>query len=412
MSRVAKTVMMVFGVVALGFGAFAAELRLVDGGAPFRAGWCDVPLTNVCPRKLAAEPRYKNDRVLYISLRLGNGADQMITGVLAESGAPGSGYDTLYLDANNNGDLTDDPVIRPGISRAGAVTSLDVKPVEVTVKYKDGHSRSVRVKLEIRGNKSGKEGNIAWSAACHVDQHLEGRLDIGARKGVLVGIYDSSDCGRESNGCFDDYCVDRFRIDLSGDGQLDAKTEDFPLSKAISVDGKLWQVTIGEGATNISLAPFVAPTGKLNFDVRLVKGAGMAGGVAGLVSDSGYGFVCQLPMEDGFVVPEAAYRMTNVFLSLVDGTGRKWDSLFSSAKPVVVGHSAAVRVAIGGPFKLGLAYKGELKTGCHVCIMPVLTGAGGEVYENIAPVGTRMTPAVKISDVEDVALAQANMDYG
>jgi hypothetical protein len=412
MKRVAETGMMIFGVVALGFGAFASELRLADGGAPFRAGWRDVPLTNVCPRKLVAEPRYKSDRVLYISIRLGNGADQMITGALAESGLPGSGYDTLYLDANNNGDLTDDPVIRPGISRAGTVTSLDVKPANVTVKYAGGLSRSIRIKLEIRGNKGVNGRNTAWSAACHVDQHLEGRLDIGARKGVLVGIYDSSDCGRESNGCFDDYCVDRFRIDLNGDGQLDSKTEDFPLSKAISVDGKLWQITIGAGATNIDLTPFAAPTGTINLDVRLAKGSRMSGGVAGLISDSGYGFVCQLPMKDGFVLPEAVYRMTNVYFSLVDGTGRKWDSLFSSTKPVAIAHKGSVRVAVGGPFKLGLAYKGELKTGCHVCIMPVLTGAEGEVYENIALVGTRMTPAVKISDAEDVILTEASMDYG
>jgi hypothetical protein len=404
--------MIIPGIVALGLGAFASELHLVDGGAPFRAGWCNVPLTNVCPRKLAAEPRYKNDRVLYISLRLGNGVDQMITGALAESGVPGSGYDTLYLDANNNGDLTDDPVIRPGISRAGAVTALDIKPVDVTVRYAGGIARSIRVKLEIRGNREVNGRNTAWSAACFVDQHLEGRLDIGTRKSVLVGIYDSSDCGRASNGCFDDYCVDRFRIDLNGDGQLDARTEDFPLSKAISVDGRLWQIAIGAGATNIDITPFALPTGRVNFDVRLAKGARMDGGAAGLISESGYGFVCPLPMKDAFVLPEAVYRMTNVCLSLVDGTGKKWDSLCSSAKPVAVARKDGVRIAIGGPFKLGLAYKGELKMGCHVCIMPVLTGAGGEVYENIALVGTRMTPAVKISDVEDVVLAQAVMDYG
>jgi hypothetical protein len=411
MRLVTETGMMIVGSAALSLGAFAGELRLVDGGAPFRSDWRNAPVTNACPGRLVAEPRYKSDRVLYISLRLGSGEGQAIIGGLDESGGPGSGYDTLYLDANNNGDLTDDPAIQPGIKRAGAVTALDVKPVYVTIKD-SGVARSVRIKLEIRGNREANGKSISWSAACHVDQHLEGRLDIGDRKGVLVGIYDSSDSGRESNGCFDDYCVDRFRIDLNGDGQLDVKTEDFPLSKAISVDGRLWQVAIGAAGTDINLTPFVSPTGKVNFDVRLANSARLTGGVVGLISDDGYGFACSLPMKDGFELPQSVYRVTNAHLAFVDGAGKKWEALFSSAKPVTVSGNDGIRLAVGGPLKLGLAYKGELKPGCHVCIMPVLVGAAGEVYENIAIAGARMTPAVTVSDAEDVVLAKSNMDYG
>ncbi len=58
--------------------------------------------------KLSAEPVYFSKNPRYVALTLGMGDDRLFTAVLDESRGTGSGYDTLYIDANNNEDLTDD----------------------------------------------------------------------------------------------------------------------------------------------------------------------------------------------------------------------------------------------------------------------------------------------------------------
>ena len=70
-------------------------------------------MTGERPRELLSkEPEYKSARPLYSAVELGDAKDRFITLVVDESKGSGSGYDTLYVDANNNGDLTDDPVRR------------------------------------------------------------------------------------------------------------------------------------------------------------------------------------------------------------------------------------------------------------------------------------------------------------
>jgi hypothetical protein len=424
MTRTALFYPIVIGALALSPDLPAAQMHTADGGAPFRLGWREAPLSSSPFEKFTAEPIYKSDHVLYMALRLGNGDDGIITGVLDESQGSGKGYDTLYLDANNNGDLTDDSVIKPRVERAGSATSLNIEPLDVLVKYAGATQRTLRVKLEIRKGtqQKGETGDISWSVGYQLEQHLEGKINIGDRKDVLIGIFDSSRDQHESNGCFDDYGVDRIRIDLNGDGKLDAKTEDFPLSRAINVDGKLWQVELSSAVSDMDLKPCSLPAGKIQYGFTLAKKARVDSGSIEIFSDEGYGFVCALPGRNGFTVPEGTYRISSGSVVLVDGAGKKWSALFAGrkegalfthvAKSLIVKNAESTTIALGGPFKMGLTCKGSLTPGCEVCIEPVLVGAAGEVYENIALTGTRMTPHVKIIDAEKIVLAESNMDYG
>jgi hypothetical protein len=410
-------------IAVLAVGALtlqAGELQLVDGASPFRLGWRQEQFTASPPKKLTAEPAYKSDRVQYLALLLGNGKDQVITCALDESQGPGKGYDTLYLDANNNGDLTDDPAIKLRIECAGPATLLDVEPL-ILVRYADGTQRKLRVKLEIRGQQDRGARYASLSAGYQVDQHLEGKVDIGDRKNVLIGIYNIFRDQHEASGCFDDYCVDRLRIDLDGDDKLDAKTEDFPLSKVISVDGKLWQVDLKNAGFNLDIKPCSLPTGKIGVNFNLAKNARVVGGAVEILNDDGYGFKYELPFKDGFVVPEGAYRISNAHIVLADGAGKKWGALFSLPNSLIVKHADSTVVTLGGPLKMGLTcHEGpgpngvvfKLTPGGRACMEPLLTGAAGEVYENIALLGTRMAPSVKVIDADNTVLVENKMDYG
>jgi len=80
--------------------AVAQDLRRVDKP--------ETPDLSWVPRKLAKEPAYASAKVRYCIWVLGTGSKSVMTMAWDESGGTGSGYDTLYVDRNFNGDLTGD----------------------------------------------------------------------------------------------------------------------------------------------------------------------------------------------------------------------------------------------------------------------------------------------------------------
>jgi hypothetical protein len=241
---------------------------------------------------------------------------------------------------------------------------------------------------------------------CHLDQHLEGRADLGGRKNVLIGLYDAARAPTESNGCFDDYGADRLRIDLNGDGRLDPADEEFPLSRVISVDGRLWSLETDNAGMRLALAPCSAPVGAIVFN------GVFSGGVVELVATNGCAFRHDLSRGPRLVVPEGEYMAVDARVTLADGTGQVWDATFSVPAPMKANGGDDTVFAFGAPFKLDPVIEGEPRLGGGICLTAVLTGVGGEVYDNISRVKTRMEPRVSITDSESVLILEEKMEYG
>ena len=397
----------------LAAAANAGELKPVDGEAPLRAGWrvCTVGPNSV--ETLEREPVYKSANPLYMTMRIGSGEDDVVTVALDESKGTGKGYDILHVDANNNGDLTDGTPLKPNISKRAGSHSFGVDPLDITVKYADGSSIVLGVQLEIRGYESGRERRIKWTAAYHVAQHLEGRVDFGEKKNVLIGIYDSSDAWMDANGCFTDYGVDRIVIDVNGDGKLDEKKEDMPMSRVVVVDGRLWALSLERG-TSASVSPFMGPTGRVRFVGNFEMGKTTAATVdsyAEVVSTNGYALKLRLG-GDGGVVPEGGYRVSHAHIKMKDEDERLWESFFFTTNDVAVTSAKGAALRIGAPLRLEPEVQGTLALGRHVCVMPHVIGRGGEVYENLSPVSTRMQPTASFTDSEGIVATSGQMEYG
>jgi hypothetical protein len=390
--------------------AVAVELRTVAGETPFQQGRREALLQKVPREDLTKQPDFKNP--LYITLELGSGRGADVTAVIDESAGKGKGYDAIYIDANNNRDLTDDVVIRPEVVKAGKAVSINTEPVAVVVKYADGSMRTIRIVLALHGGQHGRSAEMSWSAAYGLVEHLEGTLDIGERKGVAVAVYDSTAGEVLSNGCFDDFCVDRWRIDLNGDGVLDEETEDFPLSRAISLDGGLWALRIDAAGKNVEVVSSELPAGRIGFNFVLVGGVGISEGLVQIVSDDGYAFGCAVSGDSLFSVPAAEYRIVRAKVLATDGKGAKWVAVFLLSEPSAVKPGEHTVISLGAPVGMRTVTVGDVELGGHICVSPVLTGVAGEVYENISLEGTRMAPAVRIVDTEDIVLSEGNMDYG
>ncbi|MFC1462101.1 hypothetical protein ACFLQU_00705 [Verrucomicrobiota bacterium] len=357
----------------------AGELKPVDGEAPLRAGWCVCEIEPKPAETLAREPTYKSSKPLYMTLPMGSGDDAVVTVVLDESKGDGKGYDLLHIDGNNNGNLTDDDVVKPKINERAGSRSFAIDPQDITVKYADGSSMKVRVQLEVRGYESGKERRIKWTGAYHVARHLEGRADFGDRKGVLVGLYDSSAGKVHANACFSDNGVDRIRIDVDGDGKLDARKEDLPMSTVVSAYGKLWSLALGKGGGSLSAVPYAGPTGTVRFEGKFASGAAVADAVesyAEIISTGGSAL--RLPLSGGRpgVVPVGDYRVSRAHLKVMGATNVLWESFFFTTNDVRVAAAQVIRIKIGAPLKLEPEFQGKLALGEHVCILPHVVGGG------------------------------------
>ena len=395
----------VIGGTIIAATATAGELKPADGEVGLRAGWCVCKLEPRPGEKLVGEPGYKSRTPLYMSLPMGSGNDAVVTVVLDESQGDGRGYDLLHIDVNNNGDLTDDTPVKPKINERAGSRSFAIDPQEITVKYADGSSATLRVQLEVRGYESGKERKIKWTAAYHVVQHLEGRVDFGDRKGVPVGIYDSSTTEIHANACFNDHGVDRIRID----------GKDLPMSTVVSAYGKLWSLALGKGGNSLSAAPYAGATGTIRFEGKFASGASLDDTVesyAEVVSTDGSAL--RLPVSGGQsgAVPVGDYRVSRSHLKVKGATNVLWESFFFTTNNVPVAASKETRIKIGAPLELRPEYQGKLALGEHLCILPHVIGSGGEVYENLSPVSTRMHPTASFTDSEGIVASSGQMEYG
>jgi hypothetical protein len=316
------------------------------------------------------------------------------------------------MDANNNGDLTDDPVLRPRVTTRAAATSVRTAAFPVAVRYAGDRSRVFLARIELRGYRPRPSADTAWSGGAHLTQHLEGRLDFGGRKNVLAAIYDASTEDIESNACFNDYGADRLRIDRNGDGRLDPETEEGPLSRAVLFEGKLWDLETDAAAVNVKISPRRAPEGRLRFMGLFQEDPDMVRGSVELISREGYALRCDLFNGALIPLPPAAYRVPIGRLSLPDATGREWECEFKLAGLLVVNEEEETVFALGKPLVVEPLLEGEPIRGVDVCFAARFTGCGGEIYKNISTAKSRMKPELRVLDVENIAVLEAKMEYG
>jgi len=392
--------------------ARGADLAPVAGEIGFRLGWRDVELCAEPPARLRRVPTRRSDYAQYLAIPLGSGTNNVIGGCLDESRGAGTGYDLLYLDANNNGDLTDDPVLHPQLEQRSRLTLLRVPPVNVQIEYADGSRRALPVRIEVRAWRRGGAKTLVWSVAAHVLQHLEGRVPAGARTNLLVGLYDCSRTPVEANGCFDDYGVDRLRLDLDGDGTLDPRTEEFPLSRVIRLDGALWSLEMDAAGRRLALSPCALPTGRVAFAPSFMASSAACSGAVELASAQGFAFVQALPQGEAVALPAADYRVRDGRIRTADATGQLWEAEFQVEGIFPVARDAETRIQFGAPFTVETAVEGEPRIGAETCVAMRLIGAGGEVYDNVARIKTRMEPALSILDAEDVVVLHEKLEWG
>jgi len=128
-------------------------------------------------RNLKAEPTYASKKVKYAIWVLGNEKKSVMTIVWDESKGTGTGYDTLYVDKNFNGDLTED---------GERISSIEIKTKrrKGTV-YEIGTIKSGADTFYFKWHMT-KENNIAWYSSMTANIKIKTN-NITYKAGILPG---------------------------------------------------------------------------------------------------------------------------------------------------------------------------------------------------------------------------------
>jgi len=222
---------------------------------------------------LKAEPEYEGDKPLYGTLTLGDGSDNQITVVLDE---PEEGAARIYIDRNNDEDLTNDG---DGQWTESSDSVLGLSGVAIDVPYKTGAIpytfKFYRFKKRLR------DCLLYYRDACR-----EGEVTYGART-YKIAVLDENADGR-----FDDLENGTLLIDLNQDGKLVGKPESAEFHKmgepfnihgtalvvaSISPDGTSLRISPSDADVEMKpyldegfLAPSFAGTGldEMSIDLR------------------------------------------------------------------------------------------------------------------------------------------------
>jgi serine/threonine protein kinase len=175
---------------------------------------------------LIREPLYRSPEVLYGYFELGNGDDSRITFVIDELEQPTW---RLYVDKNNNEDLTDDgpPYSNQGTLKLATNVSLDIDIMTSTSqKMKQPYKLWFWVN-EFDGKK--------WPRF-YATGHYMGQISIDGQlyKAIVFEEFDHNGLYRESG----------LWIDLNKDGKLSKETEHFEDGEVIQINQKRYQVEL------------------------------------------------------------------------------------------------------------------------------------------------------------------------
>jgi serine/threonine protein kinase len=194
------------------------DFKYVEAGWPGRlsVGQTEAGGLDTRPyERLRAEPEYSSPRVLYGYLSLGNGRDPRVSFVIDELERPTW---VIYVDANNNEDLTDDG---PALTNQGTLKlATNVRLMPEIVSWNDGAAnRPYRLWLWVNELPAGPEGVPNLRARYYGTCHYAGRLSIGGEEFAAVAFQqDRHDALFAKAGLF---------VDLDADGEFERPSEHF-----------------------------------------------------------------------------------------------------------------------------------------------------------------------------------------
>jgi hypothetical protein len=360
------------------------------------------------PERLSEEPVYFSKRPLYGEINLGDAEDSKYVLVIDESKGTRSGYDTLYIDANNNEDLTDDAKV---VAKSTVNSQMTEFPqVELAVEY-GGSKYPYYLTPQVY---SFGDTQVNWSSA----GYCEGEITFGD-KTYRVALFDDT-----CNGAFNDaYAIprgyprsgavnaqgDTLVIDVNGDGEFRKHIYDTPemyhVGKYVSFGDKCYELEIDPSGRKVTVRESESPHGYVTTDQD--------------------GYSVELLGDDGALklagsartlkVPAGEYRFAGSSFEVKDDDGGLWKMIGRGdwrQNAISVNPGENAEVPFGPPLTASVK---ATRSGNSFQFSLEIKGQGGETYaaNEIQKDGSLLPPPrFEVRNGDGETIASADFAYG
>ncbi len=200
--------------------------------------------------KLEGLGELKSEKPYYYAAVYGDGQDNIISLVIDEYGGTGTGYNTLYVDSNNNNRI-DQTGEKHDFLMSGLTTS---------------DSFPLRIRLDVSAGDLIIPYYFSFTAFNYTDENNPGsKVHANARdSSIMMGkadfdgkTYKIALADLNSNGLYNDteqriFSGDRFFVDFNGDGGF--RDEGFPYGKYTKIRGKWYAIDALPGGMQLKIA--------------------------------------------------------------------------------------------------------------------------------------------------------------
>ena len=354
------------------------------------------PFSNTVPAGVKGQPKYLSEKPMFGSTKLGPASSAYLF-ALDERKGTGKGYDVLYFDGNNNGDLTDD---KPVYKHTGRYGQESFGPVKVLIDYGQGPSL------------------YYGSADCYPDRselyfssagYFTGKAKFG-NKQHAIAVIDYNNNGTFDNRTGDFWSRDRILVDINDDGNFSEEYNDLSerciYAKYFKVGEEYYAAeTSPDGAKVVITQPEIS-FGAVRFTPEMFQGAVMSDetGLFTVSADSGK-----------VNLPQGQYRVVYNSIKKTDKSGPGWilEHREYSGKPLFEVKSGEVtEFKYGEPLTAKLTYTKEGSdiqfaiAFTDIAGMGYTIGRGQNSFEQPSP------PKINIFDSSGNLIASKIFEYG
>jgi len=385
--------------------------------------------------KLSGEPKYRSKKPIYLVATFGSNADSKYTIVLDESKGTGRGYDVLYIDSNNNENLTDDRKIAGRVRQQGRnYTSGNFGPIEVMIDYGD---RTVPYYFSAeyyfydnqRMRLGGRDGKYI--------NNMNVRLQTSGYYTSVVNLGDSQNriavIDYNGNGIFNEYFKprsdirgpeqrmsaigDQILIDPNGNGRFErgntGNKELYPYAKYVRINGTWYSLDIAAHGSSIDVQMPDLKFGTIKIPNKIGSCSFQLSTPNGILKFEETGMETKVPIGN--------YQLYSHITRLNDSSvdWRYEATGTTSGKQFQVSEGNVIELTFGDPIRVNVNYynrsgrSSKPRAGDTIELSLSLSGQGGEVYTNVQK-GRGRPPAPTFVVINEAGknVAKGAFEYG
>jgi hypothetical protein len=405
------------------------------------------------PDGLRKEPKAVSRHPVYGALdRRGAGSGPVFR--IEESKGDMKGYDQLILDLNQNGDLTDDPVLKavdepgqkppPGGGYERALFGpIHVKVSSLSADWQPIYYAELFIYNRLLPMWARESGMFTGQLRLRAGWYLEATIEVDGAK-HKIGLADSDGnlrlgespkaetyrSGNVESWHFD--AGDSFLRDLNQNGKFDndrfgSEAESF--GPILYFGAAPYQVTLGANCKSVEVQPYPEPLAELSLQPQGEQVTRVS--LAWERPDGKWQLVNPAVVQGKAKAPPGSYRLYGCFLrgKAKDGSERQASAYQRARKtPLKVAAGQTTDLRCGGPLEIqvttrrdlpGSSPPGESSGDTSISLLRInamVVGAGGETYTSYGGgkdgQGEPPKPVYTILDAKGKQIASGNLEFG